>query len=296
MTKLETSPLALRFGVEIQGVDLADVAGDKFFPEIRAAFDRHSALLFRGQDLDAELHKRLALLFGPIEDRSQMDLKQSKDFEVPEVSNVTGDGGVTAEMDLHTLNLKANMLWHTDSTFLPVPALSNILTAKIVPSSGGNTELASTRAAWADMPESLKKQIRGRTVWHNQSHSRRRLSEELAALPMFNRWEPQHWQAIWKNPATGEEALYIASHAYRIEGMEAGESQMLIDELVEFCTQEQYIYSHKWSVGDVLIWDERSTLHRGTPWPYEEPRRLTSICSSATEADGLDQIRVTKAA
>lgn len=289
--ELKTTPLTPRFGVEIHHVDLADVTADHLFPQIREAFDTHSALLFRGQDLDADLHKRLALLFGPIEDRSSMDLKQQKDFQVPEVSNVSDEGGVTGEMDLHTLNLKANMLWHTDSTFLPVPALSNILAAKIVPPSGGATELASTRAAWADMPEDLKSRIRGKRVWHNQSHSRARLSAELAALPMFNRWEPQCWPAVWTNPANGLEALYVASHAYQVEGIERDESQELIDELIAFCTRPEYVYSHSWTVGDVLIWDERATLHRGTPWPYEEARRLTSICSSATQADGLDAMR-----
>ena len=98
------------------------------------------------------------------------------------------------------------------------------------------------------------------------------------------------------NPANGEEALYVASHAFRIEGMSEEESEPIIDELASFCTQPHYVYSHKWKSGDVLIWDERATLHRGMPWPYDEPRTLSSICCSVTEADGLETVRGERAA
>ena len=86
----------------------------------------------------------------------------------------------------------------------------------------------------------------------------------------MNQWPDRPWKAIWPNPVTGEEALYIASHSFAIEGMGLGEGQELIDAAIEFCTQPQYVYSHSWEVGDVLIWDERAVLHRGQPWPYEE--------------------------
>ena len=132
MPELTLTPLAERFGVIVQDIDLHDVSAHHLFPEIRAAFEAHSALLFRGQDLDPEMHMSLARLFGPIEDRKADERKKGEAFTVPEVSNVTEDGSITDEMDLHTLNLKSNMLWHADSTFLPVPALTNILTAKIV--------------------------------------------------------------------------------------------------------------------------------------------------------------------
>ncbi|MDW4500042.1 TauD/TfdA family dioxygenase [Sulfitobacter sp. D35] len=287
-----TTPLTDSFGVEVIGVDLAEVSAGHRFPEIRALFEDHSALLFRGQDLSDAQHMALAQRFGPIEDRKADERKPGEAFEVPRVSNVQADGSTSAEMDLHTLNLKANFLWHSDSTFLPVPALVNILIGRVVTTTGGATELASTRAAWAAMPETLKARIRGRGIWHRYSHSRAKISPELAQLPMFNKWPDTCWNALWTNPVNGREALYIASHAFRVDGYDAAESEALLAELTEFCTQPEFVYSHRWQVGDVLLWDQRAAMHRGTPWPYEEPRTLSSLCCSVTEADGLDAMRM----
>lgn len=284
-------PLHPKFGVEIEGVDLRDVTADHLYPEIRHAFEEHSALLFRNQSLDDATHTRIAELFGPLENREAMATGEDVAFAVSAVSNETGDGVFSAD-DLRTLDLQANMLWHTDSTFLPVPALVNILTAKVVPSSGGQTQLASTKVGWIEMPEKMREQLRDAIIWHRLSHSRARISPELAALGRMTRWPDRPWKAIWPNPVTGEESLFIASHAFTIEGMGHEEGQVLIDEAIEFCTRPEAVYSHEWKVGDVLIWDERACLHRGQPWDYSEPRTLKSICCSVTDADGLQSVRV----
>ena len=293
MARFDLTPLNPTFGVEVRGLDLMEVTAENLFPELRALFEEHSALLFRAQDLSPEKHLELAALFGPIEDREADARKPGETFRIPEVSNVLEDGTTSGQMDLKTLNLKANFLWHADSTFLPVPALINILVGRIVTTEGGATELASTRAAWADMPETLKARIRGRGIWHRYSHSRKKISEELSRLPMFHKWPDTHWNAVWTNPINGREALYIASHAFKVDGYDEPASQALIDDLTAFCTQDRYVYSHRWSVGDVLMWDQRAVLHRGTPWPYEQPRKLTSICSSVRDSDGLADMRIT---
>jgi alpha-ketoglutarate-dependent 2,4-dichlorophenoxyacetate dioxygenase len=286
-----TTPLTKTFGAEVHDIDLSEVKTPEDFAVIRALFEEHSALLFRRQDLSDESHIRLASFFGPIEDRKADERKPGEAFQVPEVSNLREGGTISGEMDLHTLGLKANFLWHSDSTFLPVPALVNILVARILPSSGGATELASTRAAWSEMPAALKARIAGRGVWHRYSHSRKKISEELSSLPMFHKWPDQHWNAVWTNPVNGREALYIASHAFRVDGHDEEESEALLAELTAFCTRPRYVYAHEWSIGDVLLWDQRATMHRGTPWPYHEPRKLTSICSSVRESDGLGGLR-----
>ena len=240
----KTTPLTDRFGVEVHDFDLTQVRTEDDFRAVRVLFDEHSAMLFRNQDLTDEDHIRLSKFFGPIEDRLADERKPGEAYKVPEVSNIREDGTVAEETDLHALNLKSNFLWHSDSTFLPVPSLVNVIAARIVPSSGGATELASTRAAWAEMPLQLKARIEGRGIWHRFSHSRKKISEELIA------------------------------------------------ELIEFCTRPRYVYSHGWTVGDVLMWDQRAVMHRGTPWPFEEPRKLSSICSSARDSDGLSSIRM----
>lgn len=288
---IETSPLTGSFGVRVHNFNLSDVSLQDDYPALRALFEEHSALLFSNQDLSPRDHIRLAEMFGPVEDRKKDERRPGAAPEVALVSNETASG-VTGEMDLHTLHLKANQQWHIDSTFMPVPSLCNILTAKVVTTTGGRTELASTRAAWAAMPEELKARIKGKVLGHNYRRSRERISMQLANLPMFNKWPAQRWPAVWANPTNEREALYIASHVFEVEGLSSSEGDALIDELIEFCTQQRFVYSHNWKVGDVLMWDQRAMLHRGTPWPYDQPRTLASVCCSMAESDGLATARV----
>ncbi|MEX0365797.1 MAG: TauD/TfdA dioxygenase family protein [Ruegeria sp.] len=288
---MHTTPLHPRFGLTVHGVDLREVTADHLFPEIRRMFETHSVLLFPVQSIADADHVWLGELFGPLENREAMAAGRDVAFQVSGLSNQT-EAGLRARDDLRLLDLQSNMLWHTDSTFLPIPALVNILTALEVPPEGGETEIASTRAAWADMPEPLKARLRDAVIWHRLSHSRSKISTELASLPRMTRWPDRPWRAVWPNPVTGEEALFIASHAFAIEDMGHADSQALLEEVIEFCTHPDYVYSHTWQVGDVLIWDERATLHRGRPWDYDHPRTLKSICCSVTDADGLASVRV----
>ena len=212
-------------------------------------------------------------------------------FVVPKVSNRQAHNTLGAASDDQLLNLKANQLWHTDSTFLPVPALANIITARVLPSSGGETELVSTRAAWQRLSEETRARVIDAIVWHRYAHSRAKIDPDLAGHELFAKWPDQAWYALWRNPVTGEDALYLASHAYGIDGMARAEGEGLIETLIEQATEPEHVYAHEWQVGDVLIWDERATLHRGTPWPYEEERTLASICVSVTDADGLSTMK-----
>lgn len=281
---MHTTALHPDFGVEIKDIDLTRVTADGDYPAIRDHFERHSLLLFRDQRLEDDDIVRLGRMFGVVEDRK--DTKDGK-FVVPKVSNRQAHNRLGPASDQTLLNLKANQLWHTDSTFLPVPALANIITARVLPSAGGETELVSTRAAWRRLPEDLKAKVRDAVVWHRYAHSRGKIDPALATHELFTRWPDQAWYALWRNPVTGEDALYLASHAYGIDGLPRGEGEALIERLIALATRPEDIYAHKWRVGDVLIWDERATLHRGRPWPYEEERTLASICVSVSDSDGL---------
>ena len=289
-SRLRTTALHPEFGVEVHGVDLREVTTDHLYPAIRALFEQQSLLLFSGQHLADEEHLAFGRLFGPIEDRSNrlMDGKPRISYGV---SNETDDGGVYDEDDLRLLDLKANMLWHTDSTFLPVPALANVLQARVVPSEGGATEFVSTRAGFQSLEPDLQARLRGLTFHHRYAHSRRRIDPELANIEKIAMWPDTEWKAVWRNPITGDETLYIASHAFAVSGMGEAEGAAFIDGLIERITRPEHIYTHDWRPGDVLVWDERATLHRGTPWPYEQARTLVSCCVSAGEADGLSTMR-----
>lgn len=282
---MRTTPLHERFGVEIHDVDVNEVTPENQFTEIRAAFETRSLLLFRAQDFDNPAHIRFAGLFGAIEDRH--DAPDNS----PTMTNVRADGRLASEDDVGVQGLKANMLWHTDSTFMPVPALAAVITSRALPSSGGETQYASTRAAFADMSPELKERARNAVLQHRYGHSRAQISLELAGHEMFTKWKDQFWRAVWANPVTGDEALFVASHAFAVEGMDESQGSALIRELINFATRDEYVYTHRWQPGDVLVWDERALLHRGRPWPYDEERTLESYVISATESDGIHSVR-----
>ena len=283
---MKTTPLHPDFAVEVHGVDLRDVTEAALYPDLRALFERHSLLFFRGQHLDDDAHLAFARLFGPIEDRSNVSMDGPVAISCG-VSNVAGGGGLYDEDDWRLKDLQGNMFWHTDSTFLPVPALANVLQARVVPSTGGATEFASTRAGFRALPSEIRDRLRQMVFRHRCAHSRTRIDPALGKRDKFTMWPDQRWRAVWTNPETGEEALYVASHVFAVDGMDNEEGAAFAESLVEAMTPADAIYTHAWAPGDVLIWDERATLHRGTPWPYDQQRTLVSVCVSVRDADGL---------
>jgi alpha-ketoglutarate-dependent 2,4-dichlorophenoxyacetate dioxygenase len=239
---MRLTPLNLLFGVEARDVDLRTLTGASGYAEIRAAFEEHSLLLFRSQRLDDAAHLSFGSLSGPIEDRSEG--KNGPSPRMANVTNVKADSTIATEDDLHTLNLKANQLWHTDSIFLPVPALANILAARELSSRGGETEFVSTRVAREEMPEELKSKLRHAVLRHRYSHSRKKLSADLARQATFTKWPDQTWRAIWPNPVNGKEALYIASHTCGVEGLPEEQGLAVIKEAIAFATRPGTIYTH----------------------------------------------------
>jgi alpha-ketoglutarate-dependent 2,4-dichlorophenoxyacetate dioxygenase len=207
------------------------------------------------------------------------------------LSTIDKDGNVVPADHRLALRNKANQLWHADSTFKSVPALASVLSGRIMPAQGGETEYVSTRLAWERLPPATQKRIENLFAWHDYSHSRGKIAAnivtgaERAALP------PQCWRMVWKNPVNGRGALYVASHAYAIEGMEDGAAQKLLAELIEAATAPGLSYEHAWRNGDVVMWDNRATLHRGRPWPAHEARVMVRTTISATDADGLQSVR-----
>lgn len=287
---LSTSNLHNDFGVEVHGMDLRKVAQDHLYSEIRALFEAHSVLLFRGQDLNEAAHRKLATLFGPLEDLR--DTPDERPVERPMVSNASEAGTLVKSREMRLLDIQANFLWHADSTFLSTPSISNILVGYVIPPSGGGaTELVSTRVGWVRMPKTLKARARDAIVVHRFSQSRKLVNARLAEQEVYTKFPDTSWRAVWRNPVNGREGLYMAAHACGVEGMSEDEGMALINCLIDAVTQPEAIYTHQWRAGDVLIWDQRATMHRGTPWNYEEERTLASFVSSALESDGIASVR-----
>jgi alpha-ketoglutarate-dependent 2,4-dichlorophenoxyacetate dioxygenase len=287
---MDIVPLGPGFVAEVRGVTLADVAAsDEAYRQVRAAFEEHSVLVFRGQDVTDEVQIAYSRRFGPLE----VTKVGSEGFGTNLVILKTLDenGKVVPEDHRLALRNKANQLWHTDSPFKRLPALASVLSSRIIPGRGGETEFVSTRLAFERLVPALRERLENSFGWHDYAYSRGKIApglaspEERAALP------PQCWRLVWKNPVNGRGALYIASHTYAIEGMELKAAQKLLGELMEAATAPGVSYVHAWHKGDVVMWDNRATMHRGRPWPANEPRYMVRTTISASAADGLESMR-----
>ena len=207
------------------------------------------------------------------------------------LSTIDENGKVVPADHRLALRNKANQLWHTDSTFKRVPALASVLSARVIPARGGETEYVSTRLAWERLEEALRKRLEKSFAWHDYAHSRGKIAPDLASTEERAALPPQCWRMVWRNPVNGRSALYLASHAYAIEGMEQTAAQKLLAELMDAATAPGLSYVHAWRKGDVVMWDNRATMHRGRPWPAHEARLMVRTTISATEADGLESVR-----
>ena len=287
---MDVVPLGPGFAAELRGVTLAQVvADDVVYAAVRAAFEEHSVLVFRDQDVTDDGQFAFSRRFGPPEVTKVGSLGTGTHFIT--LTNIGPDGKVVPPDHRYALRNKANQLWHTDSSFKPVPALTSILSARIVPGHGGETEFVSTRLAFERLDSATQKKAENSFVWHDYAHSRGQIAKDLASPEERAALPPQCWRMVWKNPVNGRCALYLASHAYAVEGMEPAVGRKMIDELMELTTAPGASYVHKWKNGDVVMWDNRATMHRGRPWPAEEARLMVRTTISATDADGVAGMR-----
>jgi alpha-ketoglutarate-dependent 2,4-dichlorophenoxyacetate dioxygenase len=287
---MEIVPLGPGFAAELRGVTLAEVAADDAaYKAVRAAFEEHSVLVLRGQEVTDEAQLAFSHRFGPLEITKVGSLGVGTNLVI--LSTIDEHGKVVPADHRLALRNKANQLWHTDSTFKRVPALASVLSARTIPARGGETEYVSTRLAWERLDPALRKRLEHSFAWHDYAHSRRKIAADLASPEERAALPPQCWRLAWRNPANGRIALYIASHAYAIEGMEQGAAEQLLGELMDAATAPGLSYVHSWRSGDVVMWDNRATLHRGRPWPANQPRLMVRTTISATAADGLETMR-----
>ena len=288
---MDVVPLGPGFAAELRGVTLKDVASDEVaYAATRTAFEEHSVLVLRGQEVTDELQLAFSRRFGPPEVTKVGSQGTGTHFVI--LTTIGPDGKVVPPDHRVALRNKANQLWHTDSSFKRVPALTSILSARIIPARGGETEFVSTRLAFERLDPAVRQKLENSFAWHDYAHSRSQITADLASPEERAALPPQCWRMVWKNPANGRGAIYLASHAYAVEGMEPAAGKKLIDELMAAATGHDASYLHQWRSGDVVMWDNRATMHRGRPWPAHEARLMIRTTISATEADGVDTMRL----
>ena len=270
---ISATPLAPGFAARIDGVDIAGPIDESTWAEIRAAFDEHSVLLFRGQPLDDAQQIAFSRRFGPLEVTRSMNPAAGTPFARQSNLDIKTGEVIPAE-DRRMIYQLANMLWHSDSSFKTVPSLCSLLSARIIPPGGGATEFASARCAYPSLPDELKRRTDGLVVVHDFAWSRDQVRPGFFTDRERAEYPPVRHPLVRVNPAHGRASLFLGAHASHIEGMPLGEGRALLAKLLEHVTQPQFRYRHEWMEGDLVIWDNRCVLHRATPFDATRYKRL----------------------
>ena len=267
------TPLTASFAARIDGVDIARPIDDATWATVRAALDEHSVLVFRRHPLDDEQQVAFSRRFGALEVTRSMNPAAGTPFARQSNLDIKTGDVIPAE-DRRMVYQLANMLWHSDSSFKPVPSLCSLLSARIIPPEGGATEFASARAAYPSLPDALKRRVEDLVVVHDFAWSRDRVrpgfftDQERAAYP------PVRHPLVRTNPVNGRRSLFLGAHASHIEGLPIDEGRALLTTLLDHVTQPQFCYRHEWTEGDLVIWDNRCVLHRATPYDTTRYKRL----------------------
>ena len=271
----------LFFG-EISGIDLAVPLKPSDQKAIAEAIDRYAVVVFHDQKLTDEQQIAFARHFGPIHSSAQRARHHSikhrlEGDEIADISNLDGDGTVMDVNHRRRLDWLANRLWHTDASFRAVPGALSMLYAHVVPDEGGDTEFADMRAAYNALPETKKKELEGLVAEHSIWHSRGQLSvtkyseAELASLP------PVPQRLVRTHPGSHRKSLYLAAHASHILGMPVPDGRLILMDLIEHATQRPFVHAHTWKQGDLVIWDNRCTMHRARPFDTTKVRDLRRV-------------------
>lgn len=281
---LSFTPLHPQFAAEASPVDLATLTDRDVLARIRAAMDRHAVLVFRDQRLDDASQLAFAERFdGPLHAKTGASALGANRFgneALTDISNVDEHGALLAADDRRRHYGLANRLWHTDASFVEPPGRYSLLSARVIPEVGADTEFADMRAAWDALTPTLQATLSPLRVHHSIAYSREVLGFEFGPEEA-DRLRGVVQPLVRINPATGRRSLYLAAHASRIEDMALPEGRLLLRELIEHATQPAFVYSHRWRVGDLVIWDNLATMHRATPFAdtleRRELRRVTTL-------------------
>jgi alpha-ketoglutarate-dependent 2,4-dichlorophenoxyacetate dioxygenase len=278
-------PLTPLFAGEVHGVDCTRPLAPDAVAAIEAGMDRYAVLVFRDQPVTDEQQIAFTRHFGELEaymtgghirrrEETRLGAAGIIDF-----SNLDKDGNIMSAEDRVWFFKLADRLWHSDSSFRPVPAKYSLLSGRVVPSWGADTEFADMRAAYDALDDRTKAEIADLVCEHSLIYSRRAIGfseltpEEVAAF------RPVRQRLVRTHPVTGRKSLFLAAHAGAIESWTVPEAQMFLRDLTEHATQREFVYAHKWRIGDIVMWDNRQTMHRARRFDRSEVRdvRRTTI-------------------
>jgi len=288
--RIRVTPLLPHFGARVEGVTLSRM-DEATFRQVFDAFQEHSVLVFPDQHLTDEEQMAFSRRFGPLEETIKAPGKENRHHpNLVDLSNLDPDhaGKLIGWNDRRMIYQSGNQLWHSDSSFKPVPAMASLLSGREVPPVGGETEFASMRHAYATLPVETQRRLEGKVAVHSILYSRHTIAPDLFDPEQADELPPVRQALVRANPVNGKKSIYVGSHAWYVEGMEYGESRRLLDELLAHTTRPEVVYQHRWKQWDLVMWDNRCALHRGRPWDaanHTRVMRRTTIAGEGPTAE-----------
>ena len=292
-------PTTPEFAAEVGDVDLGKPLSAADLAAIRAAFTKYAVLVFPNQTFSDESHLDFARHFGPLETSVfaiRSDHKMRLQPQLADVGHLDAEDRILKTDDRVRLYQLGNRLWHTDSSFKRLPAYCSILHGRSIPPIGGQTEFADMRAAYDALPEATKQQIAGLVAEHSLMTSRAKLGFSDFNDDERKAFEPVPQVLVRRLQDSGRMSLYVASHAGAIRGMAKPEAERLLKELIDHATQRQFVYTHRWRVNDLVMWDDRCTMHRGLEFDDQRYKRDMRRATVSDVAPTCEQMGLAVAA
>jgi alpha-ketoglutarate-dependent 2,4-dichlorophenoxyacetate dioxygenase len=275
---LTIEPVKPDFVAVAAGVDLRQPLADTDVDAVHHAMDSYGVLIFPAQPVDNDQQLAFTKQLGRLQPAvgnnvtPQQERRLNADFS--DVSNLNGSSRILDRYDRGRLFGFGNRLWHTDASFRTIPAKYSILTAHVLPAAGGNTEFADMRAAWDALDETTQQQLESLVAGHSQMYSRGLLGFSDFTEEERKTFAPVHHPMVRRLASSGRKSLYLGAHAGGIVDWPMPEARAFIFDLMEHATQPEFVYIHKWRLHDLVIWDNRQTMHRARPFPANEPRDM----------------------
>ena len=271
---------------EVSGLDLRRPLATEQAREIEAAMDRYAVLVFHNQDITDEQQLAFALNFGERENARGGTVTRKEDYRLDsglnDVSNLGKDGRpLPRDHRTHLFNL-GNCLWHSDSSFRPIPAKYSLLSARVVNPKGGNTEFADMRAAYDALEDETKAEIEDLICEHSLMYSRGSLGFLDYSDEEKEMFKPVLQRLVRTHPAHGRKSLYLSSHAGKVVGMSVPEGRLLLRDLTQHATQPEFVYVHTWTLHHLVMWDNRQTVHRVRRYDQSQPRDMRRATIAGT--------------
>jgi len=282
-------PIHPVFAGEVSGIDLTQPIGADDAAAIEAGMDRYAVLVLPGQDITDAQQAAFSRLFGDLErpgPASNITKPEERrlGLDIADISNLDQDNRVLGRDDRQRMFNLGNRLWHSDSSFRAVPAKFSLLSGRVVPAKGGETQFADMRAAYDALDDRTKAKIEDLVCEHSLLYSRGQLGFDTLTEGERQHFKPVLQRLVRRHPVTGRKSLYLSAHAGTIVGWPTPEARIILRELIEDATRPEFVYTHRWRQHDLVIWDNRQTMHRARPFEDTEDvrdMRRTTVAGSA---------------